>query len=73
MIKLRLTLDPRELAARLAQEADHEQAEFLQTFLAELRKFCETNFAYQTQLSYIASELSPQDREDLAILGPEAK
>ena len=73
MIKLRLTLDPREVAAALAHETDHEQAAFLQTFLSELRKACGTHFATETQLCYIANQLSPQDRETLAILGPEER
>lgn len=72
MVKLRLTLDPRELAASLAHAGDDDQAEFFKVFLDELRHACETHFATQTQLCYIANKLSKRDRDDLAILGPES-
>ena len=73
MIKLRLTLDERELAAALAHADDNTQAAFIQTFMGELRKTCDTNYTFQMQLSYIAGLLSDQDREDLTILGKETR
>ena len=72
-MQLRLTLNEKEIAAKLAHASDNEQAAFFQTFMKELRSCCETQFKVQTQLAYIAGMLTPADREDLAMLGPEAK
>ena len=67
----RLTIDFKEIAARLAHLPNGEQADFFSSFLNELHKVCETHYRTEHQLGYIAKELSIGDRELLSMLSPE--
>lgn len=57
------------VAANLATMDDADQADFLKTFIHELRTCCGTEWGMMSQLSAVRQRLTKEEREVLAHLG----
>ena len=57
-----------DVAAYLAHESCDVQAAFLNGFVEELNKCCETHHSAEMQMAYVADKLSEATKQRLAML-----
>lgn len=62
-IKMNLTIDPNEVAAKIAVMSSNEQSEFLNTFAKEFRLYCQTDYACETQKWHVEKEMTQEAKE----------
>jgi hypothetical protein len=66
-------IDWKYIAAQLAHTGDKEQSEFLNSFNAELRKACITEFAVMFQMASIDKLLTQSTRDLLSVCAIDQK
>ena len=64
-------IDWAEVGAMLAHESDGDQVQFVRSFCKELRSSCGTNHHMQSQMFSIQRRLTSDERETMALLGPD--
>jgi hypothetical protein len=66
-----IAYDWKFLASVLANEDSKSQAEFFKAFVKEMQSWECSNFQRMTQLAWINNELTPKEKELLAMIGYE--